>query len=569
MDFLSTGIQEVARRLRRRNLRRSWRAEERRLEQSEVELGREGWREVANTANVEAGLAELLVPLHRLDAEGAETRAKLAEAEREIATQREEEAVLRRQFAEEMARLEAERAPLRRTRDEQKQEAAAAGVAAGSAHGEVPAETPHLQVLQQLQEMDQREAAIHERRREAERAATTKSEALGARLRPLQAAQEQLEQARRAPLRALGKYLADHEDAVPPAATRHVAAVRNRRQHMQVLEQREIALAHESRQADPQSLRLSLFVFTTFAVFAALALLLIFRAPPRRDWLPANTELIISANVSRLSSASASQVGNSWNAIWTATVLPLAGVPTLENTAADVRRVVRATGFSEPGRPVEYNLVEIEDSAGSVVSALNTQHGFGQRFDSARLGGLPIYERSTDLAVAQIGPATITVGRTPAVEEMIRVRLGLSRDLKLDEQFYEKFQRLDRGSAFRFVTRRPEALIDAAGAPLFATELLGSTRLLGFAARNADPVACVFLFRAESAAAATRLSNLLRERGPTLVRLAGGGSFAEPPALETRDSEVEMRFVLTGATARDFLTRLAGTGLSPGIETPR
>lgn len=560
MDFLSTGIQEVTRRLRRRHLRRSLRAEERSLQQVEIELGREGWRELAHAGNAAAELAELLVPLHRLDAEGAETRAKLAEAERDLAAEREQEATARRKIADELAKLETARVPLLHARDNLKTARPTAGGTAGV--GET-ADSPHRRLLQQVQELEQREVGIRDRRRAAEREAAARSEALQERLRPLRAAQEQLEQSRRAPLRRLGQYLADHEEAVPPAATRHLTAVRNRRQQMRALEQREVALANESRQADPQSLRLSLFVFTTFAVVAALALLLIFRAPPRRDWLPANTQLIVSANVSRLASANAPQAGNAWNAIWAKSIRPIADVPTLANPAMEVRRVVRAIGIAEPGQLVDYNLVETEDSAASVVSTLTTQHGFGQRYDSARLGGLPIYERSTELACAQIGPSTIAVGQPASVEEMIRVRLGLSRDLRFDEQFYGKFQRLDRGSAFRFVTRQPEALIDANGAPIFATELLSATRLLGFAARSTEPAAMVFLFRAESEAAATRLSLLLRERGAALLRLVEGVGFSETPVIEQRDSEVEFRFVLPAAASQEFLTRAAGVGLSP------
>ncbi len=563
MDFLSTGIQEVARRLRRRHLRRSLRVEERGVEQAEIELGREGWRELAHAGNAASELAERLVPLHRLDTEGAETRAKLAEAERETAAQREQEATARRAFAEELARLETERAPLRRARDDLK---TASPAPSPDAAGEA-ADSPHRRLLQQMQELEQREGVIRERRRDEERDSATRSEALQDRLRPLRAAQAQLEQSRRTPLRRLGQYLADHEDAVPPAATRHLATVREARRQMRTLELRDVALVHESRQADPQSLRLSLFVFTTFAVFAALALLLIFRAPPRRDWLPANTHLVVSANLGRLSSANAPQLGNLWNPIWVAMSQPLLAVPTLTNPVAEVRRVVRAIGVSQSGQIVEYDLVETEASAASVVSTLVVQHGFGQRYDSARLGGLPIYERSTEVACAQIGPATIAVGGSVAVEEMIRVRLGLAQALKLDEQFYEKFQSLDRGSAFRFVTRHPESLTDAHGSPLFAPELLAATRLLGFAARAAEPQTAVLFLRTDSDAAAVRLVLLLRERGAALVGLADGGSFFEPPVIEQRESEVEFRFVVAGTTARDFLTRLAGVGLSPTAES--
>ena len=562
MDFLSTGIQEVTRRLRRRHLRRTLRVEERGLEEAEIALGREAWRELAHAGNAASELAERLVPLHRLDAEGADNRTKLAETEREMAAQRDQDDSARRGFADELARLETERGPLRRAQGDLKTTSPAAGQA-----GAVEAsDSPHRRMLQLMQDLDQREAAIRERRREEESAAAARREDLQARLRPLHSAQTQLEQSRRAPLRRLGQYLADHEDAVPPAATRHLAAVREARGQVRTLELRDVALVHESRQADPQSLRLSVFVFTTFAVFAALALLLIFRAPPRRDWLPANTQLVVSANLNRLAAANAPQMGNPWNPAWVAMTQPLLTMPILTNPATDVRRVVRAIGVSSPGQIVEYDLFETEAAAASVVSTLVVPHGFGQRYDTARLGGLPIYERSVTVACAQIGPSTIAVGPIDAVEEMIRVRLGLSHDLKLDEQFYEKFQRLDRGSAFRFVTRRPGALVDAMASPLFAPELLGGTRLLGFAARAGEPIAMVLILRAESEVVANRLASLLRERGGSLLRLAEGTAFAEPPVIEQRAIEVEFQFVLTGPAAQQFLTRIAGVGLSNTAE---
>ena len=564
MDILSTGIQEVTRRFRRRNLRRSLRVEAPGLEHAEIDLGREAWRELGNASDVSGELAGLLSPLRRIDAEGAETRAKLVKAERAIAALREEEIAARRPLDDDFAKLEAERASLRQAR-EKLPGTPSPTAPADADDGTTTRENPHRRLLEQLQEVDRRDAGLKERRRERERKSEAEIESLRQQLLPLQLAQEQMDQARRDPLRRLGQYLAQHEDAVPPAAMRHLALVRQRRTQMTSLEQREVALAHESRQADPQSLRLSLFVFTTFAVLAALALLLIFRAPPRRDWLPANTELLISANVARLSSANAAQAGHALNPIWAETIRPLAQIPTLANPAADVRRVVRAVGLSVAGRIVEYDLVETLASAADVLSTLNSKYGFGQRFDSLNLGGLPIYEQSTEVACAQIGPETIAVGNSASVEQMIRVRLGLSGDLKIDEQFFAKFQRLDRGSAFRVVTRRPDALVDVAGGPLFASEFLGATRLLGFAIYTAEPVPVVCLLRAESEAAAALLAAMLRERGAALLRLEGG-MFAEPPVIELRESEVEFRFVLGPAAAREFLNRVAGVSLVPSAQ---
>src|SRR5262249_30838155 len=156
---------------------------------------------------------------------------------------------------------------------------------------------------------------------------------------------------------------------------------------------------------------------------AALALLLIFRAPPRRDWLPANTQLLVSVNISQLASNGAPQANSAWNPIWNASIQPLRDIPTLANPPLDVRRVVRAVGTGVAPQLVEYNLVETSPSAASILAPLTEKHGFGLRYDSVNLGGLSLFERSADIAVAQIGPGTIAVGTTASVEQMIRVRL--------------------------------------------------------------------------------------------------------------------------------------------------
>ncbi len=529
--------------------------EGKRLQNAEIELGREGWRELATATALPAELTQLLAPLREIDLAGADTRTKLAEIESEIATLREREGTARFKLDEEISQIDRDRVPLRRKRDELS--------AAGPAAPITGEEAPQAGLLQKMQELDQREVELRDRRRQLEQDTALQLESLRDKLRPLQLAQDEMDQRRREPLAQLGRFLASNDQNVPPAATRQLALLRQRRTQLVSLERREVALAQESRQTDPQSVRLSIFVLTTFVVLAALALLLIFRAPPRRDWLPANTQLLVSANLSRLVSIGAPQTTSPWNAIWVATTRPVLEVPTLANPAADVRRVVRALGVAPPANLVEYNLVETNSWAAALLSPLIEKHGFGVRFDSVNLGGLPIYERSTELACAQIGPETLAVGTTPSVEQMIRVRLGLSRDLKLDEKFFEKFQRLDRGTAFRIVTQKPEAMVDASSAPLFSSELQRATKLFGLAVRAVEPVSVIFLLRAESPAAATQVSAMLRERGAALLRLEGPG-FVEAPVVELRDAEVEFRCVLSEPAAREFLARLAGVTLAIG-----
>src|SRR5882757_5646680 len=103
MDFLSTGIQEFARRLRRRSLRRTLQAEGKRLQNAEIDLGREGWRQLATASDLPADLAILLAPLRRIDLDGADTQAKLVEIEAEIRILREREAAQRWKIDEAIA----------------------------------------------------------------------------------------------------------------------------------------------------------------------------------------------------------------------------------------------------------------------------------------------------------------------------------------------------------------------------------------------------------------------------------------------------------------------------------
>ena len=63
---------------------------------------------------------------------------------------------------------------------------------------------------------------------------------------------------------------------------------------------------------------------------------------------------------------------------------------------------MRALGSSIAGQAIEYNLVETYASAGTSLFPLPEKHGFGLRYDSVNLGGLPIYEVSTELAVVTV-----------------------------------------------------------------------------------------------------------------------------------------------------------------------
>ena len=225
-----------------------------------------------------------------------------------------------------------------------------------------------------------------------------------------------------------------------------------------------MAWLQESQNANKQDLRIFNFVSVTAAVLVALGLVLAFHAPARRDWLPRETQTILTVEVSRFTDADFTralqmQEPDTWQAVWSGLLRKAAEVPEIDVR----RRVLRITRAFAPsstpgGPPVDYLLVEMREASDveTLFAGLPT-HGFGHRV----VNNLPIFEDRSGVAIAQVGPDTVALGSTAAVEELIRVRLGLpgSDDLKSDAQFFSEFQRLDNDSAFRLVTYQPRELM--------------------------------------------------------------------------------------------------------------
>ena len=630
MNFIATGVKEVTRRLRRSKNRLALANARKFVDKAETALGRHGWRKLADDETVRPAYDTL----RHLDEEVAAANAHIAEIEgklheqeqaREAAAQEHQEALdgvererapvrqtlydLQNRRAEhqkavqdqtarkaalqtEQAALtrkekrarrdslragEAERAALQRELDDQR--ALLAEKAAQLAVARSQAVEPLVADQEGIKEVQARLKALDKRAAEAHAALATRGRAIDVTIAALhkEIAARRRQTARSEEQKAdsyltMGRRLAERA-STPEGADELFAVSKRHRQSYEKLAALEAAWVQESKNADKQDLRIFSFVGITMAVLIALALLLVIRAPARRDWLPRETQTILTVDMSRFTDADftralQSREPDAWQSVWAGLIRKVAEVPQID-VRRQVSRITRAFAPSATpgGPPVDYLLVQMRNAPD--VEKLRAEiwpgGGFNRRFPDV----LPIYEKSLSLAIAQVGPDTIALGSADAVEELIRVRLGLpgSEDLKSDAQFFSEFQRLDDNSAFRLVTYQPRELMMGMNDPVLNAQLLGDCRTLGLTLDMHEPVSVVILLNATSYPAAGQIAHTLETRPDQVLQLTGAGPnlFIEPPTVRTTDKQVEWRFRMTFPAAREFLQRVSCLGLSnPG-----
>ena len=165
---------------------------------------------------------------------------------------------------------------------------------------------------------------------------------------------------------AMGRRLAEIA-ASPEGGDELFAVSRRHRLGYERLLMLDAAWLHESQNANKQDLRIFNFVGITAAVLIALTLLLVFHAPARRDWLPKDTQTILTVDVSRFTDADftralQSQEPDAWQAVWSGLVRKVAEVPQID-VRRQVSRITRAFAPSAVpgGPPVDYLLVKLRD----------------------------------------------------------------------------------------------------------------------------------------------------------------------------------------------------------------
>ncbi len=355
----------------------------------------------------------------------------------------------------------------------------------------------------------------------------------------------------------IGRHLASQRIA-PPNSPHLLTEVERHREALDRHAQHSAELAVLSSQIDKQELRKFYFSIISVLVLLAIIVPLIFQSPPKREWLPQETEAILSMNLDRLDKDDFAQrwrkgQADQWQQLWNGLLGSAIKTPVLD-LRRDAVRVTRAMATERAGAR-EFVLVEARNDLSRVLRAVEKQDGYTRH----PVNGLPVWEKP-DFALARVGPKTLAVGAEPQVAELVRVRLGIDLDLKITGQLWDRFQALDQASALRLISRDPPKLADAFH-PVFTRELLDATQLLGFAFTLQTPPRARLLLRVKSAQAAQELARKLRDEPQRWLRLQDSNLllFTQPPDVQAQNTSVDLRFDVPENSARLLLQRVAKT----------
>jgi len=612
VSFIRTGFREIGLKIRRQRTRIALRHEKRLLQKSEINLGREGTAQAANFPE----LRSEIVALKKLEQEQKEVALRIARIEEGIKKIEEERQQNSREQTEAIARLESEKKPLLQQRNQAKHnvevcERELSGVERRIQESEA-LDRDLLKQLSDLHALDPapadletrsasitaRRARLPDERAELVRARLGSADAVRLAKEKLTAAETELSTVEKNIARArsefeardrklndnvhaqqeaardarthhqtveerknpaylsIGRHLAE-KGVAPPNAPQLLAQAHRRREAVDQLLQHRAELSTLSSQIDKQELRK--FYFSVFSVFVllALTLLVVFQSPRGREWLPQETDTIVSINADQFERANlAKRWPNERPKLLPTLIGAAASVPGL-TLSRDTVRVTRALTTNETGETREFNLVEARRSLPKVIRTISDDKTFEKRF----INGLPVWERQPDFAVARVGPETLAVGAPSEVDELVRVRLGMKPDLKITGQLFDRFQALDRDSALRIISRNPPDL-SRVFHPIFTSELLNASQLLGLAVNLQTPVKARVLIKVNSTKDAADLARNLHDNPQQWLRLPDSQLllYSGPPEVQRQGtSNMELRFTVPEDSARLLLERLAKT----------
>jgi hypothetical protein len=364
----------------------------------------------------------------------------------------------------------------------------------------------------------------------------------------------------------IGRHLAS-QGIAPPNAPHLLAETLRRREAVDRHLQHRAELALLSSQIDKQELRK--FYFGVISVLALLAIILpvAFQSPRKREWLPQETDAILSINTDQVARADFPKRWRRdqpeiWSKIWLGLIGPAASTPRL-NLPRDTVRITRAASTDETGTTREFVLVEGRRDVSSAIHTIRNDKTFEKR----TISGLPVWERPPGFAVARVGPATLAVGAPSEVDELVQVRLGMKPDLKITGQLFDRFQALDRESALRLISRNPPDL-SRVFHPIFTRELLDVSQLLGLALTLQNPVKAKLLLKTNSSGRATELARNLHDDPQRWLRLPDSHLllYSQPPEIQRQSSSnLELRFIVPEDSARLLLARIAKTDATTGL----
>jgi len=641
VSFIRTGFREIGLKIRRQRTRIALRHERRLLQKSEINLGREGTAQAANFPE----LRNEIVALKKLEQEQKEVALRIARIEEGIKTIEAERQQNAREQSEVIARLEAQKKPLLHRRNEAKNNLEVCERELAAVERRIQeSEAADRDLLKQLSDLHAlnpapadlearsanitaRRARLPEERAELVRARLGSADAVRLAKEKLNATEAEVstlekniartrsdfearerklndnirlqqEAARDARARhqtveerknpaylSIGRHLAARGVA-PPNAPHLLAEAHRRREAVDSHLQHKAELALLSGQIDKQELRKFYFSVFSVLVLLALTLLVVFQSPRGREWLPQETDTILSINADQFERAKLpKRWRNEQPALWPGLISAAAAIPGL-NVSRDVVRITRALTTNEAGESREFNLVEVR--RGGLSSVMRTI-GEDKSFEKLFISGLAVWERSPaaaeppsqdsgapgatagkpGFAIARVGPGTLAVGAPDAVRELVHVRLGMKPDLKITGQLFDRFQALDRDSALRLISRDPPDLARVFH-PIFSRELLEVSQLLGLAVNLQEPVRARVLIKTNTTKSADDLARSLHDKPQQWLQLPDSQLllYSQPPeVLRHGESNLELRFTVPADSARILLQRLAKTDTSAAMAT--
>src|SRR5437899_2266633 len=620
MSFIRTGLREIGLKIRRQRTRMILRHEKRLLQKSEIVLGREGTSQAANFPE----LRNEIVALKKLEQEQKEVALRIAQIEegiKKIEAQREANA---KEQTEAMTKLEAEKKPISQRRNDAKSAAELCEREVSAVerriHDNDTADQELLRKLSELQALtpppadletqtgsiSARRARLPGQRAELVRARLGSSDASRIAKEKLVAAEEELSAIEkntakvRSEYEARDKGFADNihaqQDAVgeakqhhqvveerknpaylnigrhlasqgiaPPNALHLLEGVRKHRAAVDRHQQHNDELALLSRGIDKQELRQ--FYFSVVSVIALLAIILplIAKSPRKREWLPQQTEAILSINTEQFERNDLPKRWHKdqpdlWQNVWNGLIGPAAHVPTL-NLSRDTLRITRAATTSDIGTVREFILIENQSDVSQIIRSVQSDKEFHKR----TVSGLAVWEKP-DLALARVGPSTLAVGSSTEVDELVRVRLGIDLDLKIPGQLFDRFEALDRESALRLISRSPPDL-PRMFHPIFAPELLENSQLLGLALTLQNPVRARLFLKLKTPESASEFARTLHNEPQRWLRLQDSNLllYTQPPEITRQGANLELHFNVAEETARLLLQRIAKTDIATSV----
>jgi hypothetical protein len=624
VSFIRTGFRELALKLKRQRTRIALRHERRLLQKSEINLGREGTAQAANFPE----LRNEIVALKKLEQEQKEVAMRIARIDEGIKRIEEERQQIAREQANAIAKFESEKKPLLQKRNQTKStaevcerelarverriqeseaadrdllkqlsdlhaldpappdlEALSAGIMAKRAR--LPDERAELvrarmgssdAVLTAKEKLNTTEselAALEKNMARTRSEFETRDKKLAESIRTQQQAahdartrHQTVEERKNPAYLSIGRHLSE-KGVAPPNAPHLLEEAHRRRGGVDLHLKHQTELAQLSSQIDKQELRKFYLSVFSVLVLLAITLLVVFQSPRGREWLPQETDTILSINADQFERANlAKRWRDAKPKLWPGLIGPAASVPGLD-PSRDTARITRALTTNESGETKEFNLVQTRRGLAKVIRAVAENKNFQRRPNNFH--GLPVWERQPssakgtalkpDLAIARIGPATLAVGGPEEVDELVLVRLGMKPDLKITGQLFDRFQALDHESALRLISRDPPDL-SRIFHPIFSPELLDASQLIGLAVNLQNPVKARILIKVNAPKNATDVARDLRTNPQQWLRLPDSPLllYSQPPEIQTQgSSNLELRFTMPDESARLLLDRLAGT----------